>query len=365
MLFHGVKFALERNVSNHRVIQHGGFYSSGLQFDSRFIDFSSNVNPLGFPSSITKIINKNRSLLSVYPDPDSSKLRDDLQKYTGIQKNQIIVGNGATEIIYNFCKVFLHKDSNVLIPIPTFGEYEAASRLSGSQITFFKTMNLNKNTSEFQDLVTKTNCIFVCNPNNPTGILISKNNLLKILESAYNKSVLMFLDECFIELVPDSNESLVRYLKEFDNLFILRSLTKSFGLAGLRIGYGLGNKKVIDVLQRIKIPWNVNGLAQMAASEALSNMSHLSKTRKLIKKELKFLKDSISKINGFTCYDSSTNFILIKSRMNSKKIQEKLIEEKILIRDCSNFRGLDNKFIRVAVRTHKENVKLVRALEEI
>jgi threonine-phosphate decarboxylase len=252
-----------------------------------------------------------------------------------------------------------------LIPIPTFGEYEAASRLSGSQITFFKTMNLNKNISELQDLVTKTNCIFVCNPNNPTGILVSKNNLLKILESAYNKSALMFLDECFIELVPDSNESLVQYLKEFDNLFILRSLTKSFGLAGVRIGYGLGNKKVIDVLQKIKIPWNVNGIAQMAASEALSNISHLGKTRKLIKKELKFLKDSISKINGFICYDSSTNFILIKSRMNSKKIQEKLIEKKILIRDCSNFRGLDNKFIRIAVRTHKENVKLVRALEEI
>ena len=360
-----MKFALERNVSNHRVIQHGGFYSSGLEYDSRFIDFSSNVNPLGFPSSITKIINKNRSLLSVYPDPDSSKLRDDLQKYTGIKKNQIIVGNGATEIIYNFCKVFLHKDNNVLIPVPTFGEYEAASRLSGSQITFFKTMNLNKNTSEFQDLVTKTNCIFVCNPNNPTGILISKNNLLKILESAYNKSVLLFLDECFIELVPDSNESLIQYLEEFDNLFILRSLTKSFGLAGLRIGYGLGNKKVIDVLQRIKIPWSINGLAQMAASEALSNMSHLNKTKKLIKKELKFLKDSVSKISGFTCYDSSTNFILIKSRINSKEIQEKLIAKKILIRDCSNFRGLDNKFIRIAVRTHKENVKLVRALEEI
>src|SRR5690349_21988764 len=289
MIFHGVKFVLERNVSNHNVMQHGGFYSSGLEYDPRFIDFSSNVNPLGFPSSINKIINKNSSLFSIYPDPDSSKLRDDLQKYTGIKKNQIIVGNGATEIIYNFCKFFLHKDSKVLIPIPTFSEYESASRLSGSKITFFKTMNLNKNISKFQDLVLKTNCVFICNPNNPTGTLISKNNLLQILESAYNKSVLVFLDECFIELVPGYNESLVPYLKEFDNLFILRSLTKSFGLAGLRIGYGLGSKKIIDVLQKIKIPWNVNGIAQMAASEALANASHLSKTKKLIKNELKFL----------------------------------------------------------------------------
>ena len=365
MVFHGVKFAVERNVSNHSVVQHGGLYSAGLKNDSRFIDFSSNVNPLGFPPSVTNVINKNKSLLSIYPDSGSSKLRDDLQKYTGIKKNQITVGNGATEIIYNFCRAFLSKDSNVLIPIPTFGEYEAASRLSGARISFLKTLNLNKNISELQDLITKTKCVFVCNPNNPTGVLISKNNLLKTLDAAYNKSALVFLDECFIELVPDSNESLVHRLNEFDNLFILRSLTKSFGLAGLRIGYGLGSKKVIDILQRIKIPWNVNGLAQKAASEALSNISHLNKTRKLIKKELKFLKDSISKINGFTCYDSSTNFILIKSKMNSKKIQEKLIEKKILIRDCSTFRGLGNKFIRVAVRTHKENVKLVSALEDI
>src|SRR6266571_285731 len=113
MVFHGVKFAVERNVSNHSVVRHGGLYSSGLQNDSGFIDFSSNVNPLGFPHSVTKVINKNRSLLSIYPDPDSSKLRNDLQKYTGIKKNQITVGNGATEIIYNFCRAFLRKDSNV------------------------------------------------------------------------------------------------------------------------------------------------------------------------------------------------------------------------------------------------------------
>ena len=189
--------------------------------------------------------------------------------------------------------------------------------------------------------------------------------MLKILETAYDKSALVFLDECFIELVPESNESLISNLKEFDNLFILRSLTKSFGLAGLRIGYGLGNKNMIDVLTRINIPWNVNVLAQKAASAALSSKSHLYKTRKLIENELTFLTSSISKIKNFLCYPSSTNFILLESKINSKTIQRKLIKKKLLIRDCSTFRGLDNKFIRIAVRTHKENVKLVRALEEI
>src|SRR5574342_1381380 len=124
-------------------------------------------------------------------------------------------------------------------------------------------------------MITKNNFIFLCNPNNPTGSLVKRKNMLKILETAYDKSATVFLDECFIELVPESNESLISNLKEFDNLFILRSLTKSFGLAGLRVGYGLGSKKIIDTLTRIKIPWNVNGLAQKAASTAISSRSHL------------------------------------------------------------------------------------------
>jgi threonine-phosphate decarboxylase len=360
-----VKFNLERNIANHTTVPHGGIYSTDMKLDPKIIDFSSNVNPLGFPSSVKNVIKKNTSLLSVYPDPNSSNLKNDLERYIGISKNQIVVGNGATEIIYNFCKAFIRKNNRVIIPIPTFGEYEAAARLQGAYISYLKTMDLNEHISDLQDLITKNNYIFLCNPNNPTGTLVTRKNMLKILEAAYDKSALVFLDECFIELVPGSNESLISNLKEFNNLFILRSLTKSFGLAGLRIGYGLGNKKIIDVLTRIKIPWNVNALAQKAASVALSSKSHLYKTRKLIKNELAFMTSSISKIKNFSCYPSSTNFILLESKIDSKTIQKNLIKKKLLVRDCSTFRGLDNKFIRIAVRTHKENVKLVEALEEI
>ena len=360
-----MKFNLERNIANHTTVPHGGIYSTDTKLDPKIIDFSSNVNPLGFPYSVKNLIKKNMSLLSVYPDPNSSKLKDDLEKYTGISKRQIVVGNGATEIIYNFCKAFIQKNTRVVIPIPTFGEYEAAVKLHGGCISYLKTMDLNEKIPELQNMITKNNCVFLCNPNNPTGSIVKRKNMLKILETAHDKSALVFLDECFIELVPESNESLISNIKEFDNLFILRSLTKSFGLAGLRIGYGLGNKKTIDVLTRIKIPWNVNALAQKAASTALSSKYHLYKTRKLIKNELTFLTSSISKIKNFTCYPSSTNFILLESKTDSKTVQKKLIKKKLLVRDCSTFRGLDNKFIRIAVRTHKENVKLVKALEEI
>ena len=359
-----MQIRVEKTIENHKAAAHGGIFSdSNLTNNLRLLDFSSNVNPLGFPSTVKDAF-KNLSQVSIYPDPNSNELRIHLQKYTGFLKNQIIVGNGATEIIYNYCTAFLRKQK-VLIPIPTFSEYESAAKLNGAMLYFFKTMNLNHDLSEFQDMMEKKHCIFLCNPNNPTGILIKKKNMLKILESAHDKSTMVFLDECFIELVPGGNESATSYLKEFDNLFILRSLTKSFGLAGLRIGYGLGNKKMIKILQKIKIPWNVSWIAQKSSIKALSDKLYISKTLNLIRNESKFLSDSISKITGFTCYDSDTNFILIKSKIKSNQIQDKLLKKNILIRDCSTFRGLDNNFIRIAVRTHKENLKLVEALRAL
>lgn len=359
-----VKLRVEEHIANHKMVVHGGIYSAGLRYDHKIIDFSSNVNPLGYPSSIKNNLEKNYSVFSLYPDPDSTNLRNYLEKYTGVSKDQIIVGNGATEIIHNFCKAFL-KGCKVLIPIPTFGEYESAAKLYGASVSFFKTMNLNREISKFLDVIGKNDCIFICNPNNPTGLLTKHKNMLKVVESAYEKSVLVFVDECFIEFVSNTRQSLVPSLREFDNLFILRSLTKSFGLAGLRIGYGLGSTKMISILQRIKIPWNVNGLAQHVATKALSDKSHLVKTRKVIARERNFLRESISKITGFTCYDSDANFLLIRSKINSKQLQKRLLKKNILIRDCSNFKGLDNKFIRIAVRTRKENLKLVKALNSL
>jgi threonine-phosphate decarboxylase len=359
-----MRIRVEKTIENHKVAAHGGIFSDrGFKRNSKLLDFSSNVNPLGFPSKVKDAF-KNISQVSVYPDPDSDELRTHLQKYTGFLKNQIIIGNGATEIIYNYCAAFLRKQK-VLIPIPTFSEYESAAKLNGAMPFFFKTMDLNQNLSEFQDVIKGKNCIFLCNPNNPTGVIMKKKNMLKILESAHDKSAMVFLDECFIELVPGGNESAASYLKEFDNLFILRSLTKSFGLAGLRIGYGLGNKKIVEILQRIKIPWNVSWIAQQSSIKALSDKSHLPKTLNTIKKESKFLIDSISTIKGFTCYNSDTNFILIKSKMKSNQIRNKLLKQNILVRDCSTFRGLNHSFIRIAVRTHKENLKLVEALRKL
>ena len=192
-------------------------------------------------------------------------------------------------MIYNFCSAFVNKRSKVLIPCPTFSEYEKAVKFFGGKVISFKTLNLNTDFQKFLTKIPTKGIVFICNPNNPTGEILSKKNMEKIVKTAEKKSSLVFVDETFIELVPDSNSSLANTLKSYENLFILRSFTKSFGLAGLRIGYGLGSKKIIEILQRIKIPWNVNYIAQTAASAALCYSDFLEKSQKSIKKEYSFL----------------------------------------------------------------------------
>ncbi len=362
MLFSSVK--LESAISSHKPVSHGGLYSISTP-NLDILDFSSNINPLGPSPRVLKTIKNKLNTLQIYPDSESIDLRKNLQRYTKIPLSQIVVGNGATEIIYNFCKAFLSPKTPVLISIPTFGEYEAGAKLAGAKVEFFRTMDLKKDIDDFISKIPHNGCVFICNPNNPTGNLLPKNYLKKIITAAKRKNTLVFLDECFIELVPNYNESVITFVKKYDNLFILRSLTKSFGLAGIRIGYGIGTKKLISILNQIKIPWNVSGLAQHAASAAISTPNYLDKAKKIIKIESKYLKNNISKLENFYCYDSATNFILIKSKLRSSKLKQKLLKKKILIRDCSNFRGLDNNYFRVAVKTRKENQKLVHALEEL
>jgi threonine-phosphate decarboxylase len=352
------------NISRHKRIPHGGPFSI-IHPNDDILDFSSNINPMGTSSLVRKTIKNRLATIQIYPDSESTQLRKNLQHYTGISYSQIIVGNGATEIIYNFCQAFLSNKTSVLIPIPTFGEYESAAKLNGAKVSFFKTMNLEKDIDAFISKIPNNGCVFICNPNNPTGNLIRKKTLQNVIISASKKKTLVFIDECFIELVPDHDESIIKFIKKYDNLFVLRSLTKSFAIAGLRIGYGLGSKQMISVLNKIKIPWNVSGLAQQAASASLSNLSYLLKSKKIIKKESSYLINCISKLKDFQCYATSTNFILIKTKIKSNVLQKKLLEKKILIRDCSTIRGLNDDYIRIAVKTRKENEKLIKTLEKL
>ena len=359
-----MKIQTKSSIIQHIPVIHGGKNSIN-DSDFRIIDFSANITPMGIPLSVKSILKKNLDKIQNYPDFHSTELISSLKKYTGLQKSNLLVGNGAIEIIYNFSFAFLSQKTKVLIPIPTFQEYEAVAKLNNCKISYFKTMNLSENIDSFISQIPRNGCVFLCNPNNPTGKLLSKKQLLTIIQTAKKLSSIVFIDECFIELVPKSNESMILYVKKYDNLFVLRSLTKSFGLPGIRIGYAAASKQLVEILQKIKIPWSVNSLAQVAAKAALKNKSYLTKSKLVIKNELIYLENKISQLDGFQCNESSTNFILIKTKYDSTKLQQKLLKHKILIRDCKNFRGLDNHYFRIAVKSHKDNVKLVKALEKI
>jgi len=356
-----VKPSAKSTVRSHRPVAHGGRYSAGAR-DPDIVDFSSSISPAGMPAGVRKALSGKLGTVLDYPDSNSSDLIRGLAKYTGMQESRILAGNGAVEIIYNFCTAFA-SGKRVLIQAPTFGEYEAACRLAGGRVSLFKSMSLADDLEPFTSKIPRNGCVFVCNPNNPTGAMLSRQQMSKIVLAARKKSALAFVDECFIELVPESDESVLGLTKRHGNLFVLRSLTKSFGLAGIRIGYAVSSRGMISTLQNLRIPWSVNVLAQEAGLAAIRSESHLSKSRRMIKKESAFLRSKIAGIPGFECHDASANFILIRTRQDSTRLQRKLLKHKILIRDCKNFPGLDRHYIRVAVRSRRDNLRLVGALE--
>ena len=358
-----MKIATKPSILKHSPVAHGGRNSQNL--DPDVLDFSSNVGPLGCPKFVKNQIKANISKIEDYPDSNSDLLLSSLKKHTGFEKSNIVVGNGAVELIYNFCSAFMEKNSKVLIPVPTFQEYESASSLNNASLAFFKSMDMSQDIDSFVSQIPKGGFVFLCNPNNPTGTLLTRKQINKIVTAAKRLSSVVFVDECFIEMVPNSNQSVLSDVKKFDNLFVLRSLTKSFGLPGIRIGYAVSSREIISIMKKIKIPWSVNSLAQDAGIAALLNKNHLVASKKLIQQESAFLQNKINKINGFRCYDSFTTFLLVKTKINSSLLQKKLLKKKILIRDCKNFRGLNSSFIRIAVKSRKENQRLVSALEDL
>ncbi|MEM2440199.1 MAG: histidinol-phosphate transaminase, partial [Candidatus Bathyarchaeia archaeon] len=243
------------------------------------LDFSANLNPLGPSKKVMEAIYESLWKIPYYPDPECTQLRKSISHYIGeVEPDNVIVGNGSTELIYLFCEAFIEKGDLALIPTPTFGEYENAVKKVGGKLAYLKFNGDFKIDVDLllEKLTPKVKAIFLCNPNNPTGVLMPKNDALKILERAMEENVLVFVDEAFIEFVDEEKRySLAGEVKNHQNLFILRSLTKAFGLAGLRVGYGIACKDLIDVLSKIKMSWNVNCLAQAAEISALEDQEHL------------------------------------------------------------------------------------------
>ena len=335
------------------------------------VDFSSSINPLGPSPRAIEAMKNSFEQLHLYPDSNSTALREAIAcHFRGINKNNVVVGNGSTELIYLFAQVFLKKGDIAVVPAPTFGEYANATARSGSKLKQVKMSRaFQVEPGVFKREMQGAKVVFLCNPNNPTSMLIPHKTVVGILEEAREDDVVVFLDEDFIEFVDNDNQnSFVNTIDKYPNLFVLRTFTKFYGLTGLRVGYGIADEETIEVFSRVKMPWNVNSLAQAAAIAALADKEHSRKTMEVVRSERKFLSEELSRVKGFKVFPADSNFIFLDVRASgctAAQLREKMVQQGILVRDCKSFAGLDAYYVRVAVRTRQENERLLDAFRKV
>lgn len=323
------------------------------------IDMSASINPLGPSKKAISSIKNNLSLSVHYPDPDALEMATAISDYYGIDPRKILCGNGSTELIFLLMRSLAPK--TVLIAEPTFSEYTHATSLTGAKI---KTITAKRSDGFMPDLTTMAasmsgaDIAFLCNPGNPTGRLIERDSALKLIKSAHRQKCLLVVDEAFMDFCPHGS-----VIKE-DNpyLIVLRSLTKFYALAGLRAGFGIFPSRIIKKMRQHREPWSINTLAQKAAVASLSDPAFAERTLKFIEAEKDFLYREFKRL-GIIHYPSDANYFLLEFD-KARRITQELESRNIIVRDCSNFKGLDRRHIRIAVRSRRENILLITALEQ-
>ena len=338
--------------------RHGGDIYGGIA-----LDFSANVSPLGTPRSVTDAIERALPELYRYPDPYCRTLVQTISEYEGVPKNFVLCGNGASELIYAYCGAVRPKRAMELAP--TFSEYSLALRRTGCEVVRFalkqeENFDLREN---FLPILAreKIDALFLCNPNNPTGRLIADDLLEEILRICREKNIALFVDECFLSL-SDGGVDLTPSLSDFPQLFILKAFTKSFGMAGLRLGYGLSaDEALLRKMSAAVPPWNVSALAQAAGVAALGDAEFLERNRAVIRAERPRLEERLRELGFWVC-PSQANYILFRGEAG---LADRLRERGAAIRDCANFEGLGPGWYRAAVRLREENDALLDAMRRV
>lgn len=335
------------------------------------IDFSAPINPFGAPPKAIEALRRSPEIIRFYPDRNPLKLKESIASYIGdIAAENVALGNGSVELIYAFVEIFA-KNHRALILVPSFTEYEAATIKSFSDTVHVK---MNEDFSINVDAVKAAlnkdvKVLILCNPHSPSGRIFEKETMLDLIEACHDRDIQVLVDENYMDFVEQRrNYSVSRYVHEYDNLLVLGSFSKFFGMPGIRIGYGMGNPELINVIEDHLIPWNVNALSIIAAAAALEDWEFIENTRRYIRLERERLEGMLKQIRGLKVYPSSTNFLLLKildEEITARQLQEKLAEENMLIRNCEDFHGLNDKYFRISVRSVEENNRLVEALKKV
>lgn len=350
--------------------QHGGNLTLmaekyGLE-PEKIIDFSVNVNPLGPPEGVKTLVDNWISYVSVYPEPYCDTLKEDYASRLGISPESLIFSNGAVELIYMVMQAL--RPATVLIPGPTFREYEIAARAFQAKVKHFRLAPEKGFLPALKALmcaVRGVDMIFLCSPNNPTGNLFPQESLGQFLDFCDTQGIFVVIDESFLIFHNCRQElSAVRDIMDKRNLFVLQSLTKFFSIPGLRLGYGVAHPDTIAFLSRFQPPWQVNALAQASAAEAVQDESYAYNTRTFVEQERKQLAAALSAVEGIKVYPSEAPYLLLElgAALTAPFMVDGLAQKGILVRDCSNFAYLDDRFLRVAVKDREKNRLLASEL---
>ena len=358
------------------------YIHGGIQYgmNNDILDFSSNVNPLGMPESVKKALMDAVELSDRYPDPNCTELKKAIAKKDGVDETNVICGAGASDIIYRL--VHAVRPAKTYLYTPCFQEYKQAvvSLCLGDGPFVFNSVPLSWGRSFrlhqcpsvlmdgldiLQDIkkIDDLKMLFICNPNNPTGTVIEPEVIEKIVDECNKRKIVVCIDECYCDfLVEEKKYSAKSLLKRYSNLIIIKAFTKMYALAGVRLGYGLcSDADLISKMEMSGSTWNTSISAQMAGLKACEEENHPQITRELIEEERKYIENEFDSL-GIDYIPSRVNYIMFKAREGLKEL---LLEKNILIRDCSNFDGVEKGFFRISVKKHEDNVRLIEAIKEV
>lgn len=331
----------------------------------KILDFSASINPLGVGDQVIKALQSSFSQLAHYPDTDAVELTAALAAYHQLLPTSVTVANGSTELIYLLPRLI--QGRRALIIAPAFSEYAKALARHGWQVVYHELdprqdFHLSVPTLATQ-LAEGFDVLFVCNPGNPTGTLLSVDQIQTVYALCRGHGTFLVLDEAFMDFTEAAS---AKHIIAKGGGIVLRSMTKFFAIPGLRLGYALGSPEVIAGLRSLREPWSVNTPAQRAGLAALAELDYQARTRQLIDSERDYLSSGLEALK-FTVYPSAANYLLVEMQpgFSATELRNRLLSRGILIRDCSNFVGLGHGFFRVAVRSRGENTRLLQQLEAL
>ena len=363
------KFAHEQRIEPHEVI-----------------DFSANINPLGPSQRGLSVLEAQLRYISHYPDATNDDVLNAIADTYGVSKDQIVVGNGAAELLYAICR--LPGYTGAFVPAPGFSEYKEALEASGIPVRdiYYRPREDDNGKPYFEVpyLALETFSaelkgqdgriiVFLGNPNNPDGTLLDKNHIRTVASMLKDANSLLVIDESFIDFVgndtlQDNEYSMRSLVNEFDNIIVVHSFTKFYAVPGLRIGAAFSNSQIIDQLNTFIPTWSVNTLAQAYTESTLNDVEYVNRTKQVLREEQHYMYNALDAITGITVYPPSANFILFhieQEGVTADSINEALKKHNMIVRNCDSYMGLNSQWVRVAIKDHDNNVRLVETLTDI